>query len=428
MSRNQYYRGIILALLCAQTYFFDLIPGLNPVLVNYNSEFSKKIQLVLIFSLFLIFLVPIKKKDSRDALNFGHFYIPISLLLVGVLMICLFSSIVYHQSFVESLSNGYGYIIPISYFAMSHFFRQPKNVYWFFKWARRFAFIYVSIQLIQGIVYKLSGNIFLSYTTFAQVSIDNASRFFEGAEFLTFIALMIAIKPFLLHLRWSVFDILIYIEVVVFHIFMSQGRMYLVLTLSVMAAASGFLVYKKMGLWTFLVFSPIIIFIFALAGGQVFEHLNFFSGDRINSFIARTYSVQYFFNHIFYNSWFGIGFPDPSQYDWLLRGTQGIDPGGGMMTAADVGALGSSAILGMTGIIFFIATFFIFIFGVIRAKSSIAIMIIFLFFLISCLTLSPLDIGRAWPMTLYLSLADFAWNFDLGKEPDDENCSNSIDV
>lgn len=426
MSRNQYYRGVIISLLCLQTYFFDLIPGLNPALINYNSEFSKKVELILIVMLFLIFLIPTKRSKTNESFISGHFTFPVVLLLVGVFCIAVYSSITYQQTFIESLSNGYGYIIPIAYIAMIPFFKLTSNVQWLYKWTTRFGFIYVSIQLIQWVVFKMNGIIFLSYTTFAKISIDNSSRFFEGAEFLTFVALFIAIKPFLLKKQWSFLDLFIYVEVVLFHLFMSQGRMYLVIVLSVMSAALGFLVYKKIGKWTFLLFSPLILFILMLAGGEVFERLNFFSGDRVNSFIARTYSVQYFFNHIFYNGWFGIGFPNPSEYDWLLRGMRGIDPGGGMMTAADVGALGSSAILGAVGIAFFSLVTLIFVIAVFKANSQISILIIFLFFLVSCLTLSPLDIGRAWPMTLYLSLADAAWNLNFRGGKQNENSGTSV--
>ncbi|MGX6431869.1 hypothetical protein ACWM0V_09665 [Lacticaseibacillus paracasei] len=419
---------MIIVLLCLQTYFFDLVPGLNPALINYNSEFSKKLEIIVVFMLFLIFLVPTKTTKSNKAHVPGHFIVPIVVLLVGVVSISIYSSVVYQQSFIESISNGYGYLIPVAYIALIPFFKLESNVEWFYKWSTRFGLIYVSIQLIQGLVYKMNGIIFLSYTSFARISIDNASRFFEGAEFLTFIALFITIKPFLLKRQWSFLDIVLYIEIVLFHLFMSQGRMYLVIVLSVMVAALGFQIYRKLGKWTFLLLSPFIIFILLLAGGEVFDRLSFFSGDRANSFIARTYSVQYFFNHIFYNKWFGIGFPDPSQYDWLLRGMRGIDPGGGMMTAADVGALGSSAILGIVGIAFFIMIVLAFIHGVFKANSPIPIMIIFLFFLISCLTLSPLDIGRAWPMTLYLSLADAAWNLKFKRGSSNEDSYTSFSV
>lgn len=148
-------------LLCLQTYFFDLVPGLNPALINYNSEFSKKLEIIVVFMLFLIFLVPTKTTKSNKAHVPGHFIVPIVVLLVGVVSISIYSSVVYQQSFIESISNGYGYLIPVAYIALIPFFKLESNVEWFYKWSTRFGLIYVSIQLIQGLVYKMNGIIFL---------------------------------------------------------------------------------------------------------------------------------------------------------------------------------------------------------------------------------------------------------------------------
>lgn len=409
MSRNKAYKILILILLTLQTYFFDLIPKLNSILTNYNTEFSKKFELGLFILLFVLAIIPNNQHQTGNFLHLGHFKLPLTFLLIGVSAIALASATIYHQTVYDGLQDFYGYYLTIGYFGLLPFFKKIENVQWFFIQLKKFGFVYITIQLVQGLIFKTFGKVILSYTSGALYTILTQGRFLEGAEFITFLAVVIAIIPFALRRNWNYFELTIIVEILLFHIFLSKGRMYLLIVLIVVILSAFFQLYSSKSKSIWIIFFPFIGATIVAAFALLIDRLNFTSGDRINSFLARSASLSYYSDHIFYNGWFGIGFPNSTYYQWLLKGTRGIDANGGLMTYADIGILGTIAILGCIGIIFSIWVLGLMIFACKRSLDVRISIILMVYVLVSCISLSPLDMGRVWPFILTLLMFDIWW-------------------
>lgn len=407
MSEKQLYKFFVTVLLVLQVYFFDVIPHFNQLLTHWNTDVSKKFELIILIFILLIRLVP--KTNIGVPNSKTHFNIFSLMIIVGTLAVAMGSAPVYKQSVWNGLSSFYGFlIIPIGYWALAPFLEKYENLLWFYQRCLTFCFIYILIQYLQAFIYKYTGVILLQYTVSGSVNLLTFGRYTEAIDFITFVSVFISVKPFLLRKRWNKKEIILVIMIVFYHIFISKGRMYLLITLSTFLLAI-LLQFKKilssaiffLASFNFLFFLPKIVDKFFLA---------FTSGERTSSYTIRTYGITYYYNHIFLNKWFGIGFPNTTYYNWLLHGTAGFDVGAGLLNYVDLGLLGTVAILGVVGLIFICFLFFLMIMSIVRGKNKKAALVLNLGLIGSFATLSPFDMQRAWLFSLILILLDFSWN------------------
>lgn len=403
---NKVYKVLITILFILQFYFFDIIPKINDLLVNANSEFSKKIEM---FIFLLMYLVLVFSKQSTTRYK-KHFFVPIVFLIVAVFFIGIASAIAYDQSMLKTIASYYTYYLIIAYFPFSYFMSNKHNVSWFYNILVKMAFFYLVLQTLQGLIYRLTHRVVLFYTPGALQNIATLQRFTEGAEIITFVAVLISIKPFLLRKKWGRLDYLTMVLIIVFHAFFSQGRMYLLISLVVIAMSVIAQLYTSNYRAIVYLFTPLIIVGVIFAFSQIFSSLDFTgtTSGRSASYTIRTYSYQYFYDHLFYHKWFGIGFADPAQYSWLLKGSVGFDAGGGLMTYQDVGIVGTAGILGISALVFFGTIMLLLVRFLFRGINKVTIIIVLLYIGISLLTLSPLDTGRIFPFILILAISDFS--------------------
>lgn len=403
---NKAYKVLILILLVLQFYFFDIVPKINELLINANSEYSKKIELFIFILMFIIMLFfgNIKNHVKKN------FMIAFVILIIAVFSIGIASSAVYKQGFLSTIGTYYSYYLVLAYFPFSVFLSNKYNMKWFYNIMIRMSFCYLVLQIIQGLVYRMTHIVFLFYTPVALQNINTLQRFTEGTEIVTFVAILISIKPFLLKEKWKLLDYVTIFLIVNFHIFFSQGRMYLIIVIFSITLSVLLQLYMSKYKTIFYVLTPLIGIICVVFFGKLISGLNFTgtTGSRSASYIMRTYSYEYFFNHFFYNHWFGIGFADPNQYQWLLKGSVGVDAGGGLMTYQDVGIVGTTAILGLSSLIFFGIVILKLIIILLRGKNKEITMIISMYIVVSLISLSPLDTGRIFPFILLLAISDYS--------------------
>lgn len=403
---NRLYKILITILLILQFYFFDLIPRINDWLINANSEYSKRIQFF-IFLIMLVILLLSKKGTENVKMNFS---VPIILFLIIIPLIAWSSAQIYNQGIIDTIFKNYSYYLLIGYFPFSYFFSDRKNVRWFYILLVKMAFVYLILQNIQGIIFKLTHHIVLFYTPVAIQNLTILQRFTEGTEIITFVAVLISLKPFLFHEQWQKNEYLTILLILTFDIFFSQGRMYLMIVIVALAISGIFQLYSSKFRSVVYIFTPFMLVILVFLFNKLVTSLNFTNttGARAASYIMRTYSYDYFCNHIFYNSWFGIGFPDINQYKWLLKGSVGFDPGGGLMTSQDVGIVGTAGILGISSLVFFIMIFLKLLSMLASGINKKTILIVLVYISMSLISLSPLDMGRMFPFILTLALCDFS--------------------
>ncbi|QAS69332.1 hypothetical protein DLJ48_01735 [Oenococcus sicerae] len=417
IKKKQLYKFVILILLILQTYFFDLIPGLNSILTSFNSEFSKKAEMIFLIIPFLFPLLfkstdgPIQRTRIFDKTSHGQwlFSLPIIFLFISVAAITIASSDIYSQTIYHTLSDYYGFFILIGYFSLHPFLSGRDNIEWFYQVAKKFCLFYIGVQILGGFVFFETGRVLFFYTPVALSNIYALGRFTEGTEFVTFMVYCVSIKPFLLQKKWVFSDYLLILFGLVFHAFLSKGRMYLLICIIVCAVSVLFQIINLKREKILKIFVPIFIFLLTLGIYRFFLSLGFtnLNGDRAASYIARASSVNYFSNHIFYNRWFGIGFPNSDRYWWLLHGVPGVDAAGGHLWYTDIGVLGTLSILGCLGIIFVGWLLIILVIACVLSKHKQVVLISLAYLLLSSISLSPLDTGRVWMFSLVLIFIDY---------------------
>lgn len=402
MTKRQTLKFLIVVLLITQFYFFDLIPGLNGILGGVNSEASKRVELVLLLLMLLITIMP--TIDSRPKTPKRMFFtVPVMFLLFLYVAVAKASSNYYQQSMLESLGNGYNYLLIFGYFPLSYFLSDVKNLGWFFGVLKKFAMFYVALQLIQGLFYKLTGQIFLNYPGWTLNNLGLLGRFTEGTEILTVTVVLVAVSPFVFKKKWDALDYLLMISVTLFHAWLSQGRVYLLITVGVIAVSSVLQMTKSR---YFSVFKYLLYTLAAVVIFYVIQRLNFLgTGARATSFSMRKLSVDYFIDKIVLHGWTGIGFPDPIRYIGLLKGTPVVNVGGGYYNTNDIGLLGTAAIIGIGAFLFF-GYIFIVMWVNVRPETKNAIIVSALYVLVSLTTLSPLDMPRVFVFSVILAVLD----------------------
>lgn len=404
-KRNVYKTGIFI-LLILQFYFFDLIPGLNHIMADLNSEFSKKLQLIFFVLLWLVRFIPTKDRTPIDLVP-GRFVLINLFLLTWYFFVAFMSDNFYNQTLFQSFSSNYSFVLIIGYFALRPFFSDGQNFEWFYNALRNMTVIYLIIQAFQGIYYRISGQLFLSYTDETIVNIHNMGRFTEATEIITFVGVLIAMKPFLFKRNWIFSDYTAITLIIFFHAYMSLGRMYLLIVLGSLAI-SYFLQMKKTTL--FPVVSVVMVALGTIGAIILIQKLNFFgAGNRQVSMTNRLVEIGYFSNKIFEHGLIGIGFPDPTLYSNILKGTPGLDMNAGYLSLNDIGILGTISVLGVGGIIYFAFVWLKF-FGLFFKKTGgkFAVLIGLFYLTMSYLTLSPTDMGRMLPFIILLLSVDYA--------------------
>lgn len=403
---NKAYKVLLTIILVLQFYFFDIIPKINELLINANSEYSKKIQLFLFVVMCLILAFSKKRTMSEKK----YFSLPIMFLLISIFLISIASAKIYDQSMLSTISTYYSFYLVIAYFPLSYFISNKENLVWFYGTVVKMSLLYLILQNIQGIIYKITHVVFLFYTPIALQNLSMLQRFTEGTEIITFVAVLISMKPFLLGEKWKMSDYSTLVLVVSFNLFFSQGRMYLMIASITITVSILIQLYTSRHKSLVYILSPIIILGILFLFGKIISILNFTNttGERAASYIIRTYSYEYFYQHFFYNKWFGIGFADPTQYKWLLKGAVGFDAGGGLMTYQDVGMVGTAGILGISGLIFFAIVVLSLVVFLFRGRNKAITTLILLYIGVSLISLSPLDTGRIFPFVLILAISDYS--------------------
>ncbi|WP_367376894.1 hypothetical protein [Lactiplantibacillus plantarum] len=408
MTKNSIYRELLIILLVLQVYFFDIIPALNQALTNWNTDVSKKLEVIVLFCILFVRMIPEKDSFNKELIKL-HFNLLSISILVGTIVVAVGSAIIYHQTFITGISGFYGFlIIPLGYWALAPFFERYDNVVWFYKMCVIFCSVYLFLQFGQALIYKISGSIFLQYTQSALQNVYSLGRFTESIDFITFVSIFVSVKPFLIGEKWSKSEITLILLIIMYHAFISMGRMYLLITVSVFCLAVLFLQKKLISSITLTAFLIGIMYFLPTLIERIFSI--FTEGSRASSYTIRTYGIDYYYNHIFFNGWFGMGFPDPGIYNWLLHGAIGFDLGAGLMNYADLGLLGTSAILGMVGLIIIIYLIVLMVISIVRGQNKKALWILNLGIFGEFFTLSPFDMQRAWLFSLTLLLIDFTWN------------------
>lgn len=266
------------------------------------------------------------------------------------------------------------------------------------------------MQILQGILYKLTGAIFLQYLGGTLANLSNLGRFTEGTDIVTFASVLVSISPFLFKRKWEVMDISLMILGIAYHAIFAQGRMYLVISVGAIVISTMFQLGNSR---YFSIFKYAFYFVGALLLVVVVQKMNFFSsGERALSLSMRQLSFEYYWNKIFSNVTFGIGFPNPITYKNLLKGTPGIDTAGGYYNPADVGVVGTAGILGVSAMVFFIWVLLIMIktYSKMKDAQKKALLIVMFYIGLSLTTLSPLDMQRVFLLVLTLATADFIYN------------------
>lgn len=412
MTKNHIYKILVTILLLLQVYFFDVVPHLNQLLTNWNTDVSKKLEVIVLICILSVRVLPsrnvrnIKSRMIKDSKSHFNFFSVI--ILVGIIAVAWGSSVTYSQTFWKGISGFYGFlIIPLGYFALKPFFKKITNIKWFYKMCSLYCAMYLVMQFLQALIYKITGIVFLQYTQSASLNLLTLGRFTEAIDFITFVSIFISIKPFLFKKKWNKFDITLLIAIIIYHLFVSKGRMDFLVTSVAFGLALLFLFKGIFREFIIVLISGGIIYKLPKIIEGVFEI--FTNGSRSSSYTIRIYGIDYYFNHIFTNGWFGIGFPDKNQYNWLLHGTAGYDVGAGLLNYVDLGLLGTSSILGVVGFVIIIYLLVLMVLALVIGRNKKVLFILNATLFTEFFTLSPFDMQRAWLFSIILLLIDFSW-------------------
>lgn len=139
MSKRFILKILIFIVLVTQFYFFDLVPKLNYGIGGINSEASKKLLFGFLIAIVVISILP-EKTNIIEKNRKYLFTLPVWFLVVADIYVTIMTARLYDQTIVESLANGYNFLLIIGYFGLAYFLTDQQNFEFFYRVIRGFGF------------------------------------------------------------------------------------------------------------------------------------------------------------------------------------------------------------------------------------------------------------------------------------------------
>ncbi len=412
------YKTILFVITILSVYLFDLIPHLNQVLDNYNSNGSKKIILLLILiALFLNLFI----HSSSNKMSYGFTVTVLSLLFVCVLVV-FGTSVTYHETLPAVLSTSYTHLVILGYFAFHDFFKKKENMFWFIRLTICTCFAFILLQVIQWFFFKFTGTLFLSYTSFGSYFIDKTGKFYEAGEFVTFAQAVFVFSHVLTRSSFSIKDYLFILLNLFYCFFVNQGRVGLIIFLSFLLIYYVFFLNMKYKSLFKIIILPISLIVTSWLAVKLFEYFNFTSGTNVASYTVRTLEIQYYLASSSLNGWFGIGFPSEINYYYLLHGSSNLLYGG-LYSISDVGIVGFIGQFGYIGIMFILILIAQLLISINSSRNKAASFLLIFFVLAQFGSLFPTDSPRILFFSITLIMIDFSKKYEVN-----QNVRNSQEI
>ncbi|WP_125766770.1 O-antigen ligase family protein [Lapidilactobacillus wuchangensis] len=404
---EKFNRIVIVLLLLLQVSFFSLMKT-NATWFLINSYVYKTLTIFLIVCLICFNLIfnYYKVNQVREYPFFTMMltWIGIYLLILGA------SQVVYNQSFITTLKGSYVYLMIGLYFLLVFFFNDEVNFRFILRSISFIGSTYAVVLLIQAFLEK-SSHIFLDFGNYGLNPIyDSFGPIFHfirvagPADFISFAILLTLIK--MLHDKFSIFDLSLVLIDYLYIVLVSGTRMYMIIDFILIMTFILICLYQKHAGIVY----TIIAGGFLLALGILPKLIQGFTGgERGMSFEIRTNEIKYYFDKIFYNQWFGIGFPDAKRYSQLIHGPAEthLFSTNANYYLEDIGALGIISIFGALGIIALI--WFILklvtLFLVSQRKGEFGLILIYLTLMLA--TLSLLDPQRIFYLFVIIYVLEY---------------------
>lgn len=403
---------LVAFLILSETFFLGILKIPNAI-YNVLGYKTKIFLSVICIFLLLIYLLYWQNKKGKPKQNFSFFVI---LFEIFVIVIALFSSGIYHQSFGESFRMSYFYVILLSYFFFNIYFIKFHKFEFFSNFFILMGFFYSTALILQVLVLKFVHFIFLNFSekTIGLLEYrDYGIRISKPTDFIVFALLLVLVKIILDKGN----NLINYLCISVFYcyiIFISMTRISILMSTSMIIFVILLKIGRKHRWFSFLLINAFTIS--ALLSSETIYNLLFQNSARQNSLTIRTNALTFFSDQIFDNIVFGRGFPSDNLYYYLNHGVEG------RFFVTDMGILGFFSIFGALGIIS-ITILFLKIFSIIKKgdKKFRGVTILLAGYLILSLpTMFLFDPQRILFLVLLLSLFDY-----FSSNPKDEKISYS---
>lgn len=406
---KKFNRIAIVFLLLLQTSFFSFLPT-NKTLFLINSSVYKTLIIFLIFCVLVLNVIfNYQKLEEPRQRIFLPMILSWILIYFGIMWA---SQIIYNQSLVTTLKNSYIYFMVAEYFFLSFFFFDYDDFKLLLKSISIIGSIYAAILLVQAWMFQRN-RVFLDlgayglnpiYDSFGPVF--HFIRIAIPADFISFSFLITCIYFLYSHKKKPLITAFLLVIDLLYIVFVSGTRMYMIIDLLILAGLILIILFERTpgisyilgsgGALSALIVIPLLVKVFT-------------SGERGASFSIRLNEIQYYLDKIFYNKWFGLGFPDASRFDQLLHGPQKLHV---TLTNAnyfieDIGVLGVLSIFGVLGLvaISWFAINLIKAFIASSYKSAVFLIIIYLLAMIP--TLSLIDPQRIMYLFILIYIIEY---------------------
>ncbi|MDA5388287.1 hypothetical protein [Loigolactobacillus backii] len=397
----------ITLLFLLQVDFFSIFQ-FNGFFVRYNGYQIKY------FSLFLVLIILLVNIFFGKKANFSEYHslfdVPITVLLVSVSIVTLFSSYHYNQSIFETARQMSFFFIILLYFFLVRYFSSVNDTIFLINTIKIIGVVYSVILIIQALLYMKTGSFFLNVgpnglnitdsvlANDTTIFISGVPRIQRPADFIVFSFLVTNINLVITKKKLNFKNLLYYLIQLAYILFIGQTRMYIILAflLVIMLILFNLNLGKKL-FFGFLIFVTIIIF-----SKNIFQMFGFFNGSRVTSTLIRNLELKYYIPKIFSNHGLGIGFANDSMNYFLNHGTF-FSSDIASFYIDDIGIAGSAAQLGVLGILSLLL-FAIYLFiGLKNTYNKKAISLIYIYIVITSVSLSLLNVQRIlyFPFVLY---------------------------
>ncbi|GKQ43161.1 hypothetical protein RD055328_10840 [Companilactobacillus sp. RD055328] len=405
----KFNRIAILFIVILQVSFFSMMTTTSSLFL-INSYVYKTLTIFLITCLLLFNLI--FNFNKANQIRKYHFLIMIFGWIV-IYIITMWGSVLYYdQSILTTIKNSYIYIMIVLYFLLVLFFDSNKDFKFILSSFSFIGAIYSVILIIQAILEKRN-IIFLDFGIYGLNPIFDSFgpmlhliRIAGPADFISFALLLTVIKQIYFKNKHQLINFLCIIIDFLYIVFVSGTRMYMILDFVIIVFFFLTLLKKRFPALMYGILSVSLV----LSTIVVPVIINLFtSGERKLSFDIRLNEIKYYFGKIFYNNWFGIGFPDAKKYDQLLHGPNNsyVYMSNGKYFVEDVGAMGIVVVFGILGIIGLLWFAYKVITALIISKNRDIMLVIILYLLMTIATLSLVDPQRIFYLFVLIYIMEF---------------------
>lgn len=388
---------LIILILLVETKFIYLIPV--PSFISKINNAHQKIIVVMII-ITIVLLLSTKLLNQRYMI-----FTPVVLIFIGIYIIEIMLSYTnYDQGVLNAFIASNYYLIPISYFIYSYYFRRDNGL-------EKFKNIFINFTIVLSILFLIQYILINFNIKFLQIDFEQVRfgdlRIYESGNHFIKLGLIFASSN-ILSSRYNKKDIITVALCTFNMIFIAKGRMAMIV---IFISLLSMIMYKNKNDIVKFISTMVILIIIGILALQTDIAKTYIEASKVvdASYTNRTKTIDMYIEQISKNPIWGMGFirdMEDSESTKLLTGPMGT------YTRTDVGIIGFTNCFGLVGFIWYIGFIFSSIFYIIKIKKivnkeeNLDLIGILVMIIVSSISLIVTDASRIFLVPIFMANID----------------------